>query len=237
MSSEAPPTKREPGRRGKRGETRQLLIRVTLDLLRQEGIAALTTGRIAKAAGIAQPGFYAHFKSLDDCIESALTEVADDMREKISAARERAFNRFQSVEDVANVEAIRASYADTLEVLLADRAVAELMLRHRRDPTLLGGLMMRTLDAFRADLVADMWRSAQKFGFREQHRLQVEWWAEQVLALCLLAAESLLDGRYDRDLVIDGVTLNSFAIMRANIRWAGLGGPMTASAVRTKRTP
>src|SRR6186997_2192055 len=90
-NDEATSGRREPGRRGKQGETRARLIRVTIDLLRVESLSALTTSRITKAAGIAQPGFYAHFKNVDELVQTAIMEVLEDMRVKIGDARRRAF--------------------------------------------------------------------------------------------------------------------------------------------------
>jgi AcrR family transcriptional regulator len=220
-----PPSTREPGRRGKRGETRQRILQVTLELLRTEGMAALTTGRIASEAGIAQPGFYAHFKNVEECLSTALSGVMDEMRAKVLIARANAFSRFQTVEDLVNVEATRAGIADSLDVMLSDRAVAELFLRHRRDWTMLDGFLCKAHDQFREDLKGDMWAIAHAHGFSEDHRLEVAWWSEQILALFFVAAETLLDGRYEnRDMVVEGVVRNAYAIMRANLRWAGIIG-------------
>jgi len=220
-----PPSTREPGRRGKRGETRQRILSVTLELLRTEGMAALTTGRIAAESGIAQPGFYAHFKNVEECLSTALSGVMDEMRAKVLVARANAFARFQTVEDLVNFQATRAGIADSLEVLLSDRAVAELFLRHRRDSTMLDGFLCKAHEQFREDLKGDMWAIAHAHGFQEDHRAEVAWWSEQILALFFAAAETLLDGRYpDREMVIDGVTRNAYAIMRANLRWAGIIG-------------
>lgn len=224
-SSEIPPSTREPGRRGKRGETRQRILQVTLELLRTEGMASLTTGRIAGAAGIAQPGFYAHFKNVEECLSTALSEVVDEMRSKVNEARARAFSRFQSVEDLVNVDATRAALSDSLEIVIKDPAIMELFLRHRRDPTMLDGFIVKAYEQFRDDLKGDMWNLAFAFGFTEERRTEVAWWSEQVLALFFAAAETLLDKRYpDRAMVIEGLTRNAYAIMRANLRWAGIIG-------------
>jgi len=220
-----PASTREPGRRGKRGETRQRILQVTLELLRTEGMTALTTGRIAAVSGIAHTGFFAHFKNVDECLSTALSDVMKEMRAKVLGARASAFSRFQTVEDLVNVQATRAGIADSLDVLLSDRAVAELFLRHRRDWTMLDGFLCKAHDQFREDLKGDMWAIANAHGFQEEHRTEVAWWSEQILALFFAAAETLLDERYeDREMVIDGVTRNAYAIMRANLRWAGIIG-------------
>jgi TetR/AcrR family transcriptional regulator, fatty acid biosynthesis regulator len=218
-----PGGRREPGRRGKQGETRARLIRVTIELLRGEGLAALTTSRITKAAGIAQPGFYAHFKNVDELVRTAVLEVLEDMRRRSSETRRAAFGRLQHYEDLANIALMRAAYEDGLNLLLGDPTFAELFLRYRRDPSLLGGLMREAIGHVREDIFEDIWRTAQTFGFRSEHYSQVAFWAEQILALYLTAVEALLDGRFDdRNAIIDSITRSSFAIMIANVRAAGL---------------
>jgi len=227
------PGRREPGRRGKQGETRARLIRVTIELLRGEGLAALTTSRITKAAGIAQPGFYAHFKNVDELVRTAVLEVLEDMRRRSSDARRAAFGRLQNYDDLSNIALMRAAYEDGLNLLLGDPTFAELLLRYRRDPSLLGGLMREAIGHVREDIFEDIWRTAQTFGFRSEHYSQVAFWAEQVLALYLTAAEALLDGRFDdRGAIIDSITRSSFAIMIANVRAAGLTHLLRAARPR-----
>lgn len=239
---EAAPSTREPGRRGKQGETRARLIRVTIELLRGESLSALTTSRIAKAAGIAQPGFYAHFKNVDDLVRTAVLEVLEAMRRKASATRQAAFQRLERYEDLTNIGAMRTAYEEGLELLLGDPTFAELLLRYRRDPSLLGGLLREAMRHVRDDITRDVWRTAQRFGFREEHYPQVQFWSEQILALFLTAAEALLDGRHERAEVVDAITRSSFAMMVANVRAAGLhhliprGGLQARSATSTRST-
>jgi TetR/AcrR family transcriptional regulator, fatty acid biosynthesis regulator len=231
-------SRREPGRRGKQGETRARLIRVTIELLRGEGLSALTTSRITKAAGIAQPGFYAHFKNVDELVRTAVLEVLEEMRRRSSETRRAAFQRLQHYEDLTNIALMRAAYEDGLNLLLGDPTFAELILRYRRDPSLLGGLMREAIGHAREDIFEDIWRTAQAFGFRSEHHSQVAFWAEQILALYLTAAEALLDGRFeDRDAIIDAITRSSFAIMVANVRAAGLHHLISARPRRAAPGP
>jgi hypothetical protein len=170
-------------------------------------------------------------------VQTAIMEVIEGMRVKIGDARRRAFARFAEFADVANMGATRMAYADGVSVLLEDPAFAELFLRYRRDPSLLGGMMRQAHALVRQDITEDMWRNAQRFGFRPEHYVQVSMWAEQVLGLFLQAAEAILDGRYpDRDKVIDSITLSSYAIMVANIRAAGLGNLLPPPPMRAPRT-
>jgi AcrR family transcriptional regulator len=220
---------REPGRRGKQGETRARLVQVTIELVRNEGLSALTTGRITRAAGIAQPGFYAHFRNVDDLLRQAIGHVLGEMREKIRGARRRSFERIDAVSDAAQIDAIRAAYEDGLAVFLSDPTFAELFLRYRRDPSLLGGYMRRAMDGVRADITEDMWLRARALGARPEHRPLISFWAEQVLALYFTAAEALLDERYaDRDMMLDALARNSYAMMNATIAALGLRSDVVA---------
>jgi AcrR family transcriptional regulator len=232
MSSDLPPSTREPGRRGKQGETRARLIQVAIELVRLEGLSALTTSRITRAAGIAQPGFYAHFKNVDDIVRSTVVQVIEEMRAKIAAVRKRSFERLREMSDIADSAAMRAVFVDSLDVFLSDPSFAEIFLRYRRDPSLLGGFMRQAAQRVREDLAADVWRNARAVGFKPNHYQLVSFWAEQILALYFSAAEAILDGRYeDKQMVIDSLANNSFAIMRATLRAAGLGDLLHGGSV------
>jgi AcrR family transcriptional regulator len=241
MSSDLPPSSREPGRRGKQGETRARLIQVTIDLVRQEGVGALTTSRITRAAGIAQPGFYAHFKNVDQIVRHAVSHVVEDTREKIKVVRRRAFERFRDPNaDLRS--ATRSAYNETLDVFLADPTFAELLLRYRRDPSVLGGSMQIVMERVREDFTNDLWRNAEVAGFKEEQRPTVMFWADQILALYFAGAEALLDGRQtDREMLVDALTQSSMAIMRANLKSMGLPAaaattvPADAKKPRDKR--
>jgi len=52
--------------------TRQRLLTTALALLRAEGAAGVTTGRVAAGAGLSQSGFYRYFADLDACIDAAV---------------------------------------------------------------------------------------------------------------------------------------------------------------------
>lgn len=58
-------------RREAKAQTQQRLIDAMLEILHESGPLALTTGRIAERAGLAQPTFYVHFPDLDRAIEMA----------------------------------------------------------------------------------------------------------------------------------------------------------------------
>ena len=55
--------------------TRRRLIDGAIEILRRDGFAAATTGRIASAAGLKQPSFYVHFDDRDQVFEAAANEI------------------------------------------------------------------------------------------------------------------------------------------------------------------
>src|SRR5271166_1976965 len=63
--------------------TRRRLVDGAVDILRREGLAAATTGRIASAAGLKQPTFYVHFTDRDEVFEAAADEIGRRMLEKL----------------------------------------------------------------------------------------------------------------------------------------------------------
>ena len=235
MGADLPRSTREPGRRGKQGETRARLVQVTIELIRREGLSALTTSRITRAAGIAQPGFYAHFKNVEELLRTAVSQVLDDMREKAGDVRRRAFERFNTMESVSDLEMTRAAYEDTLSVFLSDTGFAELFLRYRRDPSLLGGYMRYALDSVRKDIVEDLWRRAQLMGFREEHYTLVQLWADQLLSLYFGAAEALIDNRYqDRKVLFESLSRSSRALAAATME-AAFGAATAASEAKPQK--
>jgi AcrR family transcriptional regulator len=195
------------------------LIQVAIELVRSEGLAALTTSRITRAAGIAQPGFYAHFRNVEEVLQTAVMQVIDDMRSKVSSTRRRSLERLRQAQGIARVDAMRAMFEDVIEAFLSEPAFAELLLRYRRDTSPLGTTMRRVMERIRSDVTEDLWRNVQAAGFGDEHRPFVALWADQVLSLYFAGAEALLDGRYtDKRMVIDSLARSAFAIMRANMR-------------------
>ncbi|MDH5674678.1 MAG: TetR/AcrR family transcriptional regulator [Myxococcales bacterium] len=221
--SNPPPSNREPGRRGRQGETRALLIEATIELIRSEGLSALTTGRIASAAGIAQPGFYAHFRNIDECLTTALEQAVTAMQSKIREMRLRIFERYRNATNLTDYALLRANYTDTVQVMVTERTFTEIFLRYRRDPSLLGEFMAAVMTRARDELTEDIWRLVQGLGVPEAQHADIALWAEQIIALTLAAVEAVLDGRYEsQDQVVEALTRTTYAVMKAQVRWSGI---------------
>lgn len=113
-------------RKATKERTHQRLVNSTLKVLYKHGIESLTTGRVAEAAGVAQPTFYVHFRDMDDAMRQAADALAKKLAVRIDA--HRALGEDSSVQ-----EPVRAGLTAIVEGLLAEPRLAELFLRHRRD--------------------------------------------------------------------------------------------------------
>ncbi|MCA9578414.1 MAG: TetR/AcrR family transcriptional regulator [Polyangiales bacterium] len=172
-------------RKANKERTRHKLVQATLKILHKQGPTALTTGRIAQAAGVAQPTFYVHFKDMDEALEEAAVTVGEALRARLREFRE-------GVEDGATPQAAtRQAFTTGVEALLADRRAAELFLRHRRDvANPLGRRWRELMDRAREDLVADL--HARGVGKQVDDLVVL---ADTIIGLVLTTVESILDGR------------------------------------------
>lgn len=114
-------------RQANKDRTRNRLVQAILKVLFKHGPAALTTGRVAELAGVAQPTFYVHFKDMDDALERVAAWVADQLVVRLGEPSQ------QGPQD--SVVALTDAIGATLRAFVADPKTAELFLRHRRDST------------------------------------------------------------------------------------------------------
>lgn len=122
--------------------TRLRLLQAILKTIHRFGHGTLTTGRVAQLAGVAQPTFYVHFRSMDQALEQVAEWVSLELGPAFSpeaaAERERAG------------EVLEQAVSKCCHSLLDDRKVAEVFLRNRRDVTTPLGRRWTTLtEAFR----------------------------------------------------------------------------------------
>jgi TetR/AcrR family transcriptional repressor of nem operon len=75
---------------GHREQTHARILRAAAELFRAEGIAATGVDRVMARAGLTAGGFYAHFRSKDALVASAVDAAAE-------ASRERWFGRFDEL--------------------------------------------------------------------------------------------------------------------------------------------
>lgn len=171
--------------------TRQQLIDAAAELLRTEGVSAVTTTRITQAVGVTQPAFYVHFRNVDECLSIAAEQLATRMLTLLREAR--ATVRAKPGEDV------EGALNNTLQVLLSEPKLVEIFLQYRRDTSsAVGQLLAATYDRARAELAEDMELGAQLLGVPEGVLPSARIQADLLAALALGAIELILDGRAER---------------------------------------
>lgn len=188
--------------------TRRRLIDGAIEILRRDGVAAATTGRIASAAGLKQPSFYVHFADRDAVFEAAASEIGRRVIEML----QRQLTEFDPSHPR---RAIRAAYASMTTAFLSEPELTRIFLRHRADDgTVLGRTFRQLLDEARGKML----ESLPRYGVplpRDTAEAHVELLVAGVLGLL----EALLAGRLkDPDAAVDaiaGVTTSMFrALMR-----------------------
>ena len=171
-------------RQANKERTKSKLIQATLKVLLREGPASLTTGRVAKAAGVAQPTFYVHFSGLDEVLDHAAELVESTFSVGLDS-EERLSRPPGAVTGMSDrIEAI-------VEVLTAERRYAELFLRFRRDNNSpLGQRWQRVTDRIRRMLIEEfmqLWPDLSK--------PEIELHGALAVGMVLGLVEDVIDGR------------------------------------------
>ncbi|WP_394850908.1 TetR/AcrR family transcriptional regulator [Pendulispora brunnea] len=185
--------------------TRKRLVNGAIDLLREKGVAAATTGRIAKAAGIKQSSFYAHFADRDEVLEVAAAEIGGRVLEKLK--------RQHAKLDPADVSgSVRRAFRAMGTAFLSEPELTRIFLRHRSDDTSpLGRSFRRLLDRARVELK----ESFHLYGLAPRP-VVAECYAEIIVASTLGLLEAVLDGRvHDADAALDVLGGVTFTALRA----------------------
>ncbi|WP_394833326.1 TetR/AcrR family transcriptional regulator [Pendulispora rubella] len=185
--------------------TRKRLVNGTIDLLREKGVAAATTGRIAKAAGIKQSSFYAHFADRDEVLEVAAAEIGGRVLEKLK--------RQHAKLDPADVAgSVRRAFRAMGTAFLSEPELTRIFLRHRSDDTSpLGRSFRRLLDRARVELK----ESFHLYGLAPEPAV-AQCYAEIIVASTMGLLEAVLDGRvHDADAALDVLGGVTFTALRA----------------------
>lgn len=107
--------------------TRRRLLQATLKTIQRYGHGTLTTGRVAQLAGVAQPTFYVHFRSMDQALEQVAEWVAEELSPGLEPEASAELDRAADVLEQAVRKCTRS--------LVRDRKLAEVFLSNRRDQT------------------------------------------------------------------------------------------------------
>jgi len=188
-----------------RGATRTVLLDACIEVVRAEGPAAVTTDRMARAAGISQPGFYNHFKNTDELLRIAVVSVLEGMATRQLTTWEQA-NATVPGDTLLTREHVRTQLDLMIPVFLSEPAFSDLYLRYRLDPTVLDGAVKRVADDVREQLTGQVWATSQRFGATAADYPSVALYAELLLGIYYRACEMILAQRFEYDVVLASTT-------------------------------
>jgi AcrR family transcriptional regulator len=197
----------KPTRKESAQLTRRRLIEGAIEILRREGVAAATTGRIAAAAGLKQPTFYVHFSDRDEIIEAVAAEIGQQVLDKLRLQ----ITRF----DPANVRgSLRSAYAAMFAAFLSEPELSRIFLRHRTDDgTVLGRVFGRFVDRARVQLLDVVGKFAKQSA--PVHRAAVDANVELLVSGVMGLLEALLEERLrDRAAAVEAMALVTSAMLR-----------------------
>lgn len=184
--------------------TRRRIVEAAGRVLSETGYAGLSASAVARAAGIAQPTFYVHFRDKDDLVRTVGEELIGSLRARLREARERVLAG-------QGVDAVRETFRIPLQVWIEHPALLRLHSQELHQPASPVGAMLRTLrDEVLHDLAEDLARLGLPAATPAE-RERLEMMAEAMIAQTESLALSYVNGRYrDRDAVVD--VLTEFAV-------------------------
>ncbi|MBI5832895.1 MAG: TetR family transcriptional regulator [Armatimonadetes bacterium] len=195
-----PADEARPRKRGSREESRHRLVEAAIDQIREHGAAALTTVSVTRAAGMAQSGFYQHFRDLDECKAAAAHEVARELREFLREQHARS-------KSPGDLEELTANHRAILELFTSHGHLPDMVVRCRYDLSPLGDAMRQLLSDVRTVLADNLAEAFGVLGLPDLGPARFAVTAELIVGMVLAAGESLLDGRAtDVDLIARELT-------------------------------
>lgn len=189
-------------------QTRQRLLDAGMALLAEEGAEALTTGKIAKRAGMAQPTFYVHFKDMDALLQALAEDQVGGLRAKLRILRMQ-INRADSVP----LDIVRETYRAPLNLLVAQRGdlLRLLMAEMHRPNTTLGRAARQLVD----EVINDLYEDAMTLGAAiamPPERLRLV--CEGMIMLTIHYGLGLVEGRHhDLEMIVEVLTQQTIAMM------------------------
>jgi AcrR family transcriptional regulator len=194
----------------RRERNRKQLIDATLELVAREGSGGLTVTRIARAAGIDPSGFYAHFKSSEECEQAA----AGELDRYIGSLSEP----YLSVRSLRNATGSSGAFEQLLTAWLAEPRWSQLMLRARHEDSAIGKMSRAIMDGLRKDISSVLWDLAVGVGARGRHLDRVSALAELCIGNYFSMMEAVLNGRADVKLAATSIARANEAIVIAELK-------------------
>lgn len=203
-------------RREAKDLTRRRLLSAALRIIDAEGEAGLSTGRVAREAGIAQATFYVHFRNMDELLRMLGEEAG---RQLDTALREV---RRTSREAPDDAEKLRATFRVPLERMLAHPELFRLFRRLRLNPASpFARPVAEQAVRNRVHLVEDLVAAGFPYGTERQRR-RVEMVADGLIGLTEAMAVGHLEGRYsDLEQTVDVLVTFLHGHMTAALQAAG----------------
>lgn len=206
-----------PARRRRNGtQSRRLLLESALMLLSKG--KAPTSVNITAAAGLAQPTFYAHFKSVDACLLAAAEYVQAQVDERRAAWRKY----HPAGSGPLHRDATLRAATDWLEKSRTTGAMLDALSRFREDDTPLGDLVRDIHAGMVHQMAGELFEVGEACGVSETHRPDFAVLAELHVAAVTAMSHLINDGK------VDGVTTgarivvdNLGAMLRRTIGAAG----------------
>lgn len=187
--------------------TRRRILDAAGSLIAETGYAGLSASAVARAAGIAQPTFYVHFRDKDDLLRTLGDELIGSLRGRLREARERVLAG-------QGVEALRETFRIPLDVWIEHPALLRLHAQELHQTASPIGAMLRTL---RGEVLRDLADDLARFGLPSAtpaERERLEMMADAMIAQTEALALSFVDGRYrDREAVIDVLTQSALGML------------------------
>lgn len=206
-----------PARRRRNGtQSRKLLLESALKLLSKG--KAPTSVNITKAAGLAQPTFYAHFKSVDACLLAAAEYVQARVDDRRSAWR----NYHPAGSGPLHREALLRAVSDWLEASRTTGAMLDALARFRDDETPLGDLVRDIHGGMVHQMAGEFFGVAEACGVAAEHRQSFVILAELHTAAVTAMSQLVNDSKVGS--VAEGATIladNLGATLRRTIESAG----------------
>jgi len=186
--------------------TRRRLLEAAATVLREEGLAALTTSRVARESGVAQPTFYVHFKDMDALLQA----LADEKISAIRVALREARRRIQAAD---GEDALRDTFRLPLRAFVEQPDLWRLFFQDLHRPQSPLGRMAREIQTeMQRDLVEDLEAMGAPAGTPAE-RERVEMVAESLMVLTQTFGLGFIDGRYsDLEKVVDLLVQYAYAV-------------------------
>ncbi|HEY8518404.1 MAG TPA: TetR/AcrR family transcriptional regulator [Candidatus Binatia bacterium] len=205
--------------------TRRRLLEAAARILREEGLAALTTGRVARDAGVAQPTFYVHFKDMDALLEALADEKMAEVRVALRAARRR-------LAEAEGEGALRETFRLPLRAFIEQPDLWRLFYQEQNRPQSPLGRVAREIQSeMHRDLVEDLIAMGAPAATAEE-RERVEMVADSLIVLTQNFGMAYIDGRYrDLEKIVDLLVQYAYAVAPPTIaRSAPSGSPSSTTS-------